>query len=45
MNSHDKQSTANTTSADKGGSWQFKFVIFVIAVGVLGLIGKVFGLF
>ncbi len=29
----------------QGVAWQFKLLMVVIAIGVLGLIGKVFGLF
>jgi hypothetical protein len=34
-----------TVTVDEGGSWQFKFVMIVIAAGVLMLILKTIGLF
>ena len=45
MKSPEKQSTGETTFSSGSGSWQLKFVLIVIALGVLGLVGKALGLF
>ena len=45
MKSQDRQSTGQTTDTSEGGSWQLKFVLAVITIGILGLIGKALGLF
>lgn len=40
------QSQSSTKeSQPEGVSWQFYFIVGVIGLGVLGLVGKAFGLF
>lgn len=43
--SESEQKSTKNVSADEGGSWQFKFVIGTIILGVLMLILKTIGLF
>lgn len=45
MKSPEKPSTGESPSSTDSGSWQLKFIILVIAIGVFGLIGKALGLF
>ena len=45
MKNHEQQSTVDKTGSTEGGGWQFRFVLIIIAVGVLGLIAKAMGLF
>ena len=45
MKSPEQQSEGDTKSSTEGVSWEFKFVMIVIAIGVIGLIGKVLGFF
>lgn len=45
MKPSEKQPTVESTSKSEGGSWQFRFIIIVIVIGVLGLIAKTVGLF
>jgi len=45
---HAQKSAAKQASVQpqpQGASWQFYFVIAVIMLGVMGLVGKVLGLF
>jgi hypothetical protein len=44
MKSSENQQKFDTTSSPEGLSWQFKLVMIVIAIGVIGLIGKALGL-
>jgi hypothetical protein len=45
MKSQDMHQKSGATSAPDDTSWQFIFVMIVIAVGVLGIVGKTVGLF
>ncbi len=45
MATFEKQSIDPQVSQTAGFPWQFRFVMIVIAAGVLGLIAKVLGLF
>lgn len=45
MNAPEKQPSGNQTAPAEGFPWQFRFVIIVIAAGLLMLIGKALGLF
>jgi len=45
MKAPEKQPTVDSSSKSESGSWQLRFVLFVIAIGVLGLIAKTLGLF
>jgi hypothetical protein len=41
----DQSQSSTNESQPEGVSWQFYFIVGVIALGVLGLVGKAFGLF
>lgn len=45
MNTPDEESNVDSSSKPQGGSWQFRFLLFVIGIGVLGLIARSLGLF
>jgi hypothetical protein len=45
MNTHDQRTTGNPSSQPQGTPWQFRLIIAVIGIGVLGLVGKALGLF
>jgi hypothetical protein len=45
MGTSEKQSTVGSPSSTEGSSWQFRLVLIVIVIGVLGLIAKTLGTF
>lgn len=45
MKSSDKHTSAGPQTTDEGGSWQFKFVLIVIALGLIGIVVKAMGVF
>ncbi len=45
MKSHEQNGPAENSQGTGNSSWQFYLVIGVIAIGFLGLLAKVFGLF
>jgi hypothetical protein len=45
MKPQTNQAPSGTPSTPEGSSWQFYFVVIVIAIGVCGMIGKALGLF
>jgi hypothetical protein len=44
MKPQTNQPAGGTPSTPEGSSWQFYFVVIVIAIGVCGIIGKGIGL-
>jgi hypothetical protein len=45
MTTQEKQQSANSSQGSTGTPWQFRFIIIVIAIGIIGIIGKALGLF
>jgi hypothetical protein len=45
MKSQGKQTNVEPQTSDEGGSWQFKFVMIVIALGLIGIVVKAMGVF